>query len=68
MTVRAHPAFTVKESASGVPWIAVEYRKTEPGMPPGLLGFDLPQATTLAEAEHIARILRDKLITVSYTP
>lgn len=68
MTVRAQPVFTVKEFASGVPWIEIEYLKSEPGMPPGLFGFDLPQGTTLAEAKRIADVLQDKLTHFAYTP
>lgn len=66
MTARAKPVFVVKESADGVPWIAIEYAQSAAGIPSGL-GFDLPSGTSLAEAHAIARYLQEKLTVLSYT-
>ena len=67
MTARSKPRFTIKESASGAPWIAIEYRASEPGIPSGMFGFELPDGTDLAEANGIAEFLNDKLTHFTYT-
>lgn len=68
MTERAQYSFTVKEFADGTPWIAFEplYQDIR-NLPEGILGFDLPEGTSIEKAEEIASYLDANIDKVSFT-
>jgi len=53
--------FTVKQYASHVPWICIEYATAEDGMPVEIFGFDVRPGTSFERAEEIARYMNDNL-------
>ena len=67
MTLFIRPVFTVKESASGSPSIALEYEQSDANFPAGSFGLSLQAGTTLAEAQRIAGILNGVVAEFTYT-
>jgi hypothetical protein len=65
-TLRAEVTFSVSEYVSGQPWIVVETLRAD-DVPDGTLGFDLPEGTTLHEAEEIAGFMRRRLTHIAVT-
>lgn len=68
MTKRARPHFRVAEGASGTPFIVLEqfdgeelqlFRKT--------VTFDLPEGTTIADAQSIRKFLSNNLVRIAET-
>ena len=60
--------FTVKEWADGSPWIVVEQEyQSMPALEKALLGFGLPNRTSLDQAQRIADFLNNNLVNVSLT-
>jgi hypothetical protein len=68
MTERAEFTFTVKEGASGKPWIAAEPLGGDMPSLRGLLGFDLAPGTTLEQAHSLAKYMRENIRGLSLTP
>ena len=64
MTERAEVSFTVKESASGTPWIMVE---SGPDLFGGTVGFDLAPDTKLKKAKKIAEYLGKHISRITLT-
>ena len=68
MTKRAKFVFKTKESAGRVPIIVLEpLRESFDVLAGGFLGFDLPEGTTINQAEEIAAYLNEKIDSISYT-
>jgi len=67
MTDRAEFNFTVKEFASGTPWIVAEPMNKMLSIG-GMIGFDLKPGTTLKQAHEIADYMRKHIEGISYTP
>lgn len=61
MTKRAQPLFTVKQYASHVPFICIEYATADDGMPADLFGFDVKPGTSFERAREIAQYVNDNL-------
>ena len=67
-TQRGNYKFTIKESASGTPWIALEPLGEGIELPnKGFLGFDLPRGVDMKKATEIARYLNENLSSLSLT-
>lgn len=67
MTERAEVTFTVKESASGRPWIAIEPLSGDMRDLKGSLGFDLAGGTSLEAAREVASFLRHHIKSLTLT-
>ena len=66
MPTRSNVRFTVKEYASGKPWILVEQLRGNLELT-GSLGLDLRDGTTYDLARDIARYLNDHIAAISHT-
>jgi hypothetical protein len=67
-TYRQKYYFTVKEHGNDTFHIVLEPAEIElPCLSNGFLGFDLKQGMTMVEAEGLAQILNQQIITISYT-
>ena len=67
-TERATIRFTVKEFDGGTPWIALEPLGPDlPQLKGGFLGLILPNGTTLASAQELAKHMNAHITHVSYT-
>jgi hypothetical protein len=67
MTERSDCDFKVAEFPSGAPWIVVEIWSVMLSLN-GVLGFDLPDGTTLEQAAEIAKYMQDHLPRIAFTP
>ena len=68
MTKRAKFVFKTRESAGRDPSIVLEpVGESLDVLAGGFLGFDLPEGTTINQAEEIAAYLNEKINSVSYT-
>lgn len=67
MPDRAEFNFTVKEFASGTPWIVAEPMNKMLSIG-GMIGFDLKPGTTMKQAHEIADYMRKHIEGISYTP
>jgi hypothetical protein len=68
-TERESYRFRVKESESGPNWICLESASQNEisALKGGFLGFDLPEGTSLEEAEQLVELLNQKITTISFT-
>ena len=68
MTQRAKFYFKPSRYPSGEYWIVLEAFHEDPDLlSKGYLGFDLPEGTTVNQAEEIAAYLNENIRAVSYT-
>jgi hypothetical protein len=68
MTKRARPRFRASDFPSGKPFIVLECLDgADLDLFKKFVGFDLPDGTSIDEAEGIARYLRHNLIWISET-
>lgn len=66
-TLRGEYRFTVRESASGVSWLAAEPTGESNPWLDGVLGFELRPGTTRWEAERLAGILNTYVVAIGLT-
>ena len=68
MTERAKFIFTAKEGANREPYLLLAPAGNDlPILDRGFLSFDLPEGTTINQAEEIAAYLNEKIESVAYT-
>jgi hypothetical protein len=67
-TERAQYVFAVKEFSDGTPWIMPEPSGEGLGvLENGFLGFDLRNGTAIRDAEKLAELMRELVLSVSFT-
>jgi hypothetical protein len=66
-TTRAEHRFTVKENASGEPWLVSEVLKGEEPQGSGFVGLELTPGTTMQQAEDLAQTMNRLIVCTSFT-
>lgn len=61
MTNKITPKFTVKESATGQPWVAIEYSTKQSSFPQGIFGFELTNGISYENAQQMVSYLNQNL-------